>query len=226
MLGNRAAGHITLVVPFAALLLAVGCAQDGASQSVTSSSSAAPSATPSPAPSSAKTTSSAPAVASPVVEPPATEMPAATPTTAPPAATPTSTSAAEPGVPQACSDDDLTVTGGAVESTDTARRVVVSFTNSSSGMCTLTGYPEADLVAGAGGVLVHVARRPANAAPRLELLPGEVATADVTTSAVDSTTGDPCGRIGTLVLTPPNLVEAHTLDVYLTICDATISSVG
>ena len=218
MLGNRAAGHITLVVPFAALLLTVGCAQDGASQSVTSSSSAAPSA--------ATTTSPAPAVASPAAEPPVTETPAATTTTPPPAATPTSTAAAEPGVPQACSDDDLTVTGGAVESADTTRRVVVSFTNSSSGMCTLTGYPEADLVAGAGGVLVHVARRPANAAPRLELLPGEVATADVTTSAVDSGTGDPCGRIGTLVLTPPNLVEARMLDVYLPICDATISSVG
>ena len=222
MLGNRAAGHITLVVPFAALLLTVGCAQDGASQSVTSSSSVAPSA----APSSAMTTSPAPAAASPAAESPVTETPAATPTTAPPAATPTSTAAAEPGVPHACSDDDLTVTGGAVESTDSTRRVVVSFTNSSSGMCTLTGYPEADLVAGAGGVLVHVARRPANAAPRLELLPGEVATADVTSSAVDSTTGDPCGRIGTLVLTPPNLVEARILDVYLPICDATISSVG
>ena len=222
MLGNRAAGHITLVVPFAALLLTVGCAQDGASQSVTSSSSVAPSA----APSSAMTTSPAPAAASPAAESPVTETPAATPTTAPPAATPTSTAAAEPAVPQACSDDDLTVTGGAVESTDSTRRVVVSFTHSSSGRCTLTGYPEADLVAGAGGVLVHVARRPANAAPRLELLPGEVATADVTSSAVDSTTGDPCGRIGTLVLTPPNLVEARILDVYLPICDATISSVG
>jgi hypothetical protein len=81
-------------------------------------------------------------------------------------------------------------------------------------------------VAGAGGVLVHVARRPANAAPRLELLPGEVATADVATSALDSSTGGPCGRIGTLVITAPNLVEAHMLEVNMPICDATISSVG
>ncbi|PRC44912.1 hypothetical protein C6A85_97815 [Mycobacterium sp. ITM-2017-0098] len=102
----------------------------------------------------------------------------------------------------------------------------MSFTNSSTQMCTLVSYPGADLVGGPGGVLVHVARRPANAAPRLELLPGEVATADVQASAIDTTTGDPCGRIGTLVVTPPNNVEPRLLEVYLPICDATISSVG
>ena len=53
-----------------------------------------------------------------------------------------------------------------------------------------------------------------------------VATADVQASAIDTSTGDPCGRIGTLVVTPPNNVEPRLLEVYLPICDATISSVG
>jgi hypothetical protein len=106
------------------------------------------------------------------------------------------------------------------------RRVVVTFTNTSSNMCTLVGYPGADLVTAAGGVLVHVARRPANAAPRLELHPGEVATADVQASAIDIATGDSCGRSGTLVVTPPNDVRSHLLEINLPICDATISSVG
>lgn len=192
------AGHITVVVPLAAVLLVVGCGQDRASE-------------PTAAPVSVSSTTTAP-----------------TTTTAPPSqsAAPTSPAPVEPGVPQPCSDDDLTVTWGQVESVDANRRVTVFFTNSSAQMCTLVGYPGADLVGGAGGVLVHVARRPANAAPRLELLPGEVATADVQTSAVDSTTGDPCGRIGTLVVTPPNNVEPRVLEVNLPICDATISSVG
>jgi hypothetical protein len=75
-------------------------------------------------------------------------------------------------------------------------------------------------------VLVHVERRPANAAPRLELQPGEVATADVAASAVDAATGEPCGRIGTLTVTAPNNDQPHLLEVNLPICDATISAVG
>jgi prophage tail gpP-like protein len=90
----------------------------------------------------------------------------------------------------------------------------------------MVGYPGADLVTAAGGVLVHVARRPANAAPRLELQPGEVATADVAASAVDSATDTACARTGTLVVTAPDTVRPHTLEVNLPICEATISAVG
>lgn len=129
-------------------------------------------------------------------------------------------------VPGPCADDALTVTSGQVEEADTIRRVVVSFTNTSSEICALVGYPGADLVTAAGGVLVHVARRPANAAPHLELHPGEVATATVEASAIDTTTGDSCGRIGTLVVIPPNNFQSHLLEVSLPICDVTISSVG
>jgi hypothetical protein len=129
-------------------------------------------------------------------------------------------------VPEPCADDDLTVTSGQVEDADTMRRVVVSFTNTSPDVCALVGYPGADLVTAAGGVLVHVARRPANAAPHLELHPGEVATADVQAFAIDTTTGDSCGRTGTLVVIPPNNFQSHLLEVNLPICDATISSVG
>jgi hypothetical protein len=110
-------------------------------------------------------------------------------------------------------------------SADTLRHVEVSFTNTSSNPCTLTGYPVADLVTAAGGLLVHVQRRPAAAAHHLTLGPGEVATADVQSYAIDTTTGDSCGRIGTLVVTPPEGFTAHTLNAPLPICSATISSV-
>jgi len=129
-------------------------------------------------------------------------------------------------VPVACGNDDLTVATGPVSEVDTMRRVNVTFSNSSSTVCVLVGYPGADLVTAAGGVLVHVARRPANAAPHLELHPGEVATADVQASAVDTATGNPCGRIGTLQITAPNTTRSHLLPANLPICDATISSVG
>lgn len=126
----------------------------------------------------------------------------------------------------ACGNDDLTVAAGPVAEADTVRRVDVTFTNSSQQACVLVGYPGADLVTAAGGVLVHVARRPHNSAPHLELQPGEKATADVQSSAIDSATGTGCGRIGTLVVTAPNTTTSHLLAVNLPICDATISAVG
>ena len=104
--------------------------------------------------------------------------------------------------PSQCSDADLTVTNGPVESANTLRRVVVSFTNTSSNPCELVGYPDANLVTAAGGVLVHVEPRPALAAHVLHLAPGDVANADVEAYAVDTATGDPCPREGTLVVTP------------------------
>jgi hypothetical protein len=154
-----------------------------------------------------------------------------TPVPIPSAATPSAAAstpapAPEPAVPQPCADDDLAITGDQPEGAGTTRRAVVSFTNTSADMCTLVGYPVADLVTAAGGVLVHVARRPANAAPRLELQPGEVATADVEASAVDTSTGAACGRTGTLVVTAPGTIAPHTLPVNLPICEATTSAVG
>ena len=108
---------------------------------------------------------------------------------------------------------------------NTMRRVVVSFKNVSSSQCTLVGYPDANLVTAAGGVLVHVENRPALASHLLHLNPGDVATADVQSYAVDTTTGNDCGREGTLVVTAPHDSVAHTLPVSLPICSATISNV-
>lgn len=198
-------------LPLLAILLVVGCGHDQTAQ---------PSALPPTSTSQAPASTSAPAPA-PTPAPASSAAPAPGPTAAP-APTPV----AEPAPPQPCSDDDLAVGSGQPEEAGTMRRVNVSFTNTSADMCTMVSYPTADLVTAAGGVLVHVARRPANAAPRLELQPGEVATADVTASAVDTATGDACGRIGTLVVTAPDTVQAHTLAVNLPICDASISAVG
>ena len=128
--------------------------------------------------------------------------------------------------PAACTDDDLEVTNGAMESANTQRRVLVSFRNSSAQACTMVGYPGVSLVTPAGGVLIDVARRPANAAPRLTLRPGEVGTADVLTYAIDTDTGNSCPRWGQLVVTPPNGYVAHPMPVDLPICSASVSSVG
>jgi hypothetical protein len=129
------------------------------------------------------------------------------------------------GAPDHCSDADLTVTNGPVEAASTMRRVVVSFKNTSSNSCRLVGYPDANLVTAAGGVLVHVENRPALAAHVLTLAPGDVANADVESYAVDTTTGNSCPREGTLVVTAPGDSVAHELPVALPICSATISSV-
>jgi hypothetical protein len=129
------------------------------------------------------------------------------------------------GAPGHCSDADLTVTNGPIESASTMRRVVVSFKNTSSNPCTLVGYPDANLVTAAGGVLVHVENRPALAAHVLHLAPGDVANADVESYAVETGTGNSCPREGTLVVTAPGDSVAHELPVALPICSATISSV-
>jgi hypothetical protein len=127
--------------------------------------------------------------------------------------------------PGSCSDADLTVTNGPIESASTMRRVVLSFKNTSSNTCHLVGYPDANLVTAAGGVLVHVENRPALAAHLLTLAPGDVATADVESYAIETGTGNACPREGTLVVTPPGDSVSHELPVALPICSATISSV-
>ncbi len=126
--------------------------------------------------------------------------------------------------PGSCSG--LSVTSGPVEPANTLRHVVVTFTNTSSAQCTLVGYPDANLVTAAGGVLVHVERQPAPASHVLHLNPGDSATATVQSSALDvNGSGNPCPREGTLVVTAPGDSVAHTLPVALPICHATISNV-
>lgn len=151
--------------------------------------------------------------------------PPAAPTTVTVTVAPTSTPQSAPSPSGGCAGNDLTVTAGPLQEAGAQRQVTVSFTNTSGHACTLVGYPGADLVTPAGGVLINVPRRPANAAHRLTLNPGDVATADVTASAVDSATSKACARWGTLVVTAPNDVVPHTLNVDVPICDATVSSV-
>ena len=212
MLGRSTAGLVTISMPVLAALLLTGCSDasdSAATQTSTVTVSASTSAAPSP---------SAPAPAVSATQAP---VPSETPTAAP-----ATTTATEPGVIPPCPDAALTVSAGPVEEVDTLRRVAISFTNTSSQVCALVSYPTADLLGGPGSVLVHVAKRPANAAPRLTLQPGDVAGADVQSSTIDSTTGEKCGRTGTLAVTPPDNTQQRVLDVNLPICDATISAVG
>ncbi|HEY6649194.1 MAG TPA: DUF4232 domain-containing protein [Mycobacterium sp.] len=197
------------MLPLLAVVVIAGC----------SAHRTAPVAPTPPAGSASSSTAAVPA--------PSTSEPA--PTTSSAAPVPSNSPAAEgpstSAEPTPCADDDLAIANGEVASANTLRHVTVSFTNTSSHPCTLTGYPGADLVTAAGGVLVHVTRRPQNAAPHLTLDPGEVANADVEAYAIDTATGNGCPRVGTLVITPPNGFQSHTLAVNLPICTASISSV-
>jgi hypothetical protein len=172
-----------------------------------------------PSPSTAPVAPSSPAAApSPSASPTVT----ATPTTVTVIATPAPT----PEPVDRCSDDDLSVISGTMQSADTQRHVALSFINISSHPCTLFGYPGADLVTPVGGVLINVPRRPAAAAHRLTLGPNDVAHADVQSYAIDTSTGNDCARWGTVVVTPPNDFQSHTLNVDMPICGASVSSVN
>jgi hypothetical protein len=174
-----------------------------------------------------RTTSAAPAptvtvtAATPSPSSPAPATPVTVTVTTTPAAVPQSA----PEAPGQCADDDLAVTNGPLESANTQRHVILSFRNTSSQSCTLVGYPGADLVTPAGGVLINVLRRPGNAAHHLTLNPWDVATADVTAYAIDTSTGTNCPRWGNLVVTPPNGYVSHPMTVNVPICNASISTV-
>ena len=159
----------------AAVVLIAGCSNHDTTPPAPSpwvqaspSSSAAPSQAPSAPPASSQAPSAPPTVAVSSTASPA------------PSQSPSAPAALGP-----CSDSDLEVTNGALESADTQRRVVVSFRSMSSHPCTLIGYPGADLVTPAGGALINVSPRPAAAAHHLTLDPGDVATADVQAYAIE-----------------------------------------
>ena len=196
-----------IALPVLAGVLLAGCSAERTTPAAPASTVTVTAATPS-------TSLAAPA-------PPTSETPAApvtvTVTTTPGAPTP------EASGP--CTDADLAVTNGPLKSANTQRHVILSFKNTSSHSCTLVGYPGADLVTPTGGVLINVPRRPANAAHHLTLNPGDVATADVTAYAIETSTGDACPRWGNLVVTPPNGFVSHPMSVDVPICNASVSSV-
>jgi hypothetical protein len=194
------------MLPFLAAALIAGCSAHQPTP-VASSPSAAPG------------TPSATAVAPNPSAPP-------TVTVAPTTVTVVATPAPTPQAVGPCSDDDLSVISGTMQSADTQRHVIVSFVNVSSHSCTLFGYPGADLVTPVGGTLINVPRRPTAAADRLTLAPNDVAHADVASYAIDTSTGNDCARWGTLVVTPPNDFQSHSLNVDLPICGASVGSVN
>jgi PBP1b-binding outer membrane lipoprotein LpoB len=92
-----------------------------------------------------------PAAPAPTVTVTATTPSMSVPAPAPPAAPVTTTpSAPAPEAAGPCTDDNLAVTNGPLESANTQRHVILSFQNTSSHSCTLVGYPGADLVTPAG----------------------------------------------------------------------------
>jgi hypothetical protein len=196
-----------IVLPLLAVVLLGGCSAERTTPAAPAPTVTITAATPSTA--VAAPTSQAPAA-------PVTVTVTTTPAPAPLSA---------PDAPGQCTDDDLAVANGPLESANTQRHVILSFQNTSSHSCTLVGYPGADLVTPAGGVLINVPRRPANAAHHLTLNPGDVATADVTAYAIDTSTGDACARWGNLVVTPPNGFVSHPMSVDVPICSASVSSV-
>ncbi len=183
--------------------------------------------------SSARTTPTAPSTVTVTAATPSTAVAApASPVSQAPAApvtvtvtTPAPAPLSAPDAPGQCTDDDLAVTNSPLQSANTQRHVTLYFRNASSQSCTLFGYPGADLVTPVGGVLINVPRRQANAAHHLTLNPGDVATADITAYAIDTSTGNDCARWGNLVVTPPNGFVSHPMPVDMPICNASISTV-
>ena len=175
------------------------------------------------APSTVTVTAATPSTAVAAPASPVSQAPAApvTVTVTTPAPAPLSA----PDAPGQCTDDDLAVTNSPLQYANTERHVTLYFRNASSRSCTLFGYPGADLVTPAGGVLINVPRRQANAAHHLTLNPGDVATADITAYAIDTATGNDCARWGNLVVTPPNGFVSHSMPVDVPICNASISTV-
>jgi hypothetical protein len=199
-----------ITLPLLAVVLLAGCSAGQTTPAAPASTVTVTATTPS-------TSLAAPAPSSP-------QAPAA-PVTVTVTTTPAPPPQNAPDASGPCTDDDLAVTNGPLESANTKRHVTLSFRNTSSHSCTLVGYPGADLVTPAGGVLINVPRRPANAAHHLTLNPGDVATADVTAYAIDTSTGDACPRWGNLVVTPPNGFVSHPMSVDVPICNASVSSV-
>jgi hypothetical protein len=191
-----------IALPLLAVALLAGCSAERTTPAGPASTVTVTAATPSTF------------VAAPI--PPSVEPPAS-PVTVTVTTTPAPAPQNEPEAAGPCTDDDLAVTNGPLGSANTQRHVILSFENTSAHACTLVGYPGADLVTPAGGVLINVPRRPANAAPRLTLNPGEVATADVTAYAIDTSTGDACPRWGNLVVTQPNGFVSRPMSVDLPI---------
>jgi hypothetical protein len=143
-----------IALPLLAVALLAGCSAERTTPAAPASTVTVTAATPSTS------------VAAPT--PPSVELPAA-PVTVTVTTTPAPAPHSEPEAAGPCTDDDLAVTNGPLGSANTQRHVALSFTNTSVHACTLVGYPGADLVTPAGGVLINVPRRPANAAPRLTL---------------------------------------------------------
>ncbi len=159
--------------------------------------------------------------ASPSAQTPATSTaPAPTPVTV--TVAPSTAPADAPAGP--CTDADLKVSNNALESQGSEYRLLLHFTNTSAHPCTLTGYPGVDLVNETGPV-VHVERRPGNAAPHLTLQPGEAATADLQSSDTNPANGGMCPRWGSVVVIAPNTFQARDLGIGMPFCSALISSV-
>ena len=199
-----------IALPLLAVVLLAGC-------SAGRTSPAAPAST-------VTVTAATPSASLDAPPPPASQAPAA-PVIVTVTTTPGTAPQSAPDASGPCTDDDLAITNGPLESVNTQRHVALSFNNTSSHSCTLVGYPGADLVTPAGGVLIDVPRRAANAAHHLTLNPGDVATADVTAYAIDTSTGDACPRWGNLVVTPPNGFVSHPMTVDVPICNASVSTV-
>ena len=191
----------------AAVVLIAGCSNHDTTPpapspwvQVSPSSSAAPSQAPSAPPASSQAPS-----APPTVTVSSTASPA-------PSQSPSAPAALGP-----CSDSDLEVTNGALESADTQRRVVVSFRN----MSLPRGRPGDAGRWGADQRLAAASRSGTSPHPR----PRRRRHRRRTGLCDRTSTGNSCPRWGNLVVTPPNDYVSHPLSVDLPICDATVSSV-
>lgn len=152
------------------------------------------------------------------------------------AAAPTTTSAATSSLPPTCAPSQLTLKLVSTEGAAGHLQALFAFTNSSSSVCRLFGYPGAQMESSGGGALKTIVIRGGNFFPdssrkptTVVLQPGESARFSFSWSDNNETGGSPasCPQAARLQVTPPNDFSTLTVsltDVTFAPCDGKITA--
>lgn len=146
----------------------------------------------------------------------------------------TAATASAASVPPGCVASQIEVVLGPSQAGLGHVGFVLTFHNSGSSTCTLTGYPGAALVSRHGAQL-QIPRSPNGYLgglasqdkhnPVVRVAPGKMVSALLEGEDFDNKTQKPCPRYLALLVTPPNQTDTRRLDDRLSICAPTIHPV-
>ena len=147
-----------------------------------------------------------------------------------------STTTTAPSLPPTCAPSQLTLKLVSSEGAAGHLQAVFAFTNSSSSVCRLFGYPGAQMVSSGGDTLKTIVIRGGNFFPdssrkpaTVVLQPGQAARFSFGWSDNNETGGGPasCPRANRLEVTPPNdfsTLVVSVVDVTFAPCDGKITA--